>query len=218
MAAHEDLTTHLQTHTCTHDDPSDQHPDITSLTLHLHLPPNLSDTRIGILQSHLLTTNPSNPDLWTSCRALDRAHAPTAKLHKIENYLSNECFLPNQQALLDRAAWVLYVDAVYLRPEWRGRGWGMEGVRRLVGEVVMMNEGEGVVLLEPGPVGVRGEWAFEVEAPGVQEGGEGDATERLARYWMRMGFEAWSYTDEAWLCLSTEHMSECQESSQRRGS
>lgn len=208
-SSYKDLTTHLKLHPCIHTDPSEHHPNITSLTLTLHLRQDTAiDHRIGIIQADLLTTSSlnSNFDFWTECRAFDRAHSPTAKLNKVENYLSNESFYEDKQVVIDRAGWVLYVEIVYLGLEWRGRGWGLIGVERLIGEVERMwkenGMGEGVVVLEPGPVRVREEWDLDVRDDEEVEG-RGDATEKLARHWKRMGFETWSYTDEAWLCLST---------------
>lgn len=135
-------------------------------------------------------------------------------MHKVENYLGNECFHPAKQALLDQAKWVLYVEKVVLYPAYKGRGLGLRIVDAVIHETCaeMEGKGEGVVLLEPGPVVLGGGGSNWGEGQSERYEGfvgkgeverEDDATERIRRHWMRMGFEAWSYTDEAWLCLST---------------
>ncbi|KAF7188936.1 hypothetical protein HII31_09859 [Pseudocercospora fuligena] len=49
---------------------------------------------------------------------------------------------------------------------------------------------------EPGPIN---------SAEHKSEGGDGG--EKLEKHWRRLGFDAWSYTDPAWLCLSLEDVS-----------
>ena len=64
------------------------------------------------------------------------------------------------------------------------------------------NQGEldrrAAVLLEPGPIG--GIWQEGIDT----ESGM-DAAEKIERCWRRMGFEAWSESDPAWLCLEVEY-------------
>ena len=239
------FTVHTHRENCQHDDLDHQHPDIISFTFTFTFttkstpgPPENSSAGtpsipedIGFITAHLISNSNS---MYTQAHAFDTAHAPEAKLHKVENYLSNECFYQEKQALLDRAEWVLYLEKAYLEPEYRGRGWGLKGVdevvRRVEAEIAKKEkggQGEMVVLLEPGPIvlgnegrgweGDRGAEArgFDVCGGGKVDGGEKagvasgldveDATEKIARHWKRMGFEAWSYTDEAWLCLWAGH-------------
>ena len=49
-----------------------------------------------------------------------------------------------------------------------------------------------VVLLQAGPISRR-------DCEGGN--GDGEAHEKLTRHWEQLGFQAWSDSDDAWLCL-----------------
>lgn len=221
------FTTHLAQNTCKHDkDPDLQHPDITPLTFTISTSQPallIHDTEpIGFIEAQLLRKPPSAPQptanqsnwMWLQCRAYDTAHSPEAKLHKVENYLSNECFHSDKQPLLDRAAWVLYVEKVFLWPAFRGRRLGLWAVDELIRRLELGESG--IAMLEPGPVVLsdgEADWDDSVAAKGQSDIEAGvdaptpdaaeDATEKIRRHWKRMGFAEWSYTDEAWLCLAS---------------
>ncbi|EME84957.1 uncharacterized protein MYCFIDRAFT_83009 [Pseudocercospora fijiensis CIRAD86] len=50
-----------------------------------------------------------------------------------------------------------------------------------------------IILLEPGPIN-------SAEHSSASD----NAGEKLEKHWKKLGFNAWSYTDPAWLCLSLE--------------
>jgi len=89
--------------------------------------------------------------MWAACQAYDAAHAPDSKLDKVENYLANESFYAGYEELIKEAEVVVFIEEVWLEPEFIGRGLGREVLRKVVKELV--RERRAVVLLQPGPVG-----------------------------------------------------------------
>lgn len=134
--------------------------------------------------------------MWHECQAYDAAHAPDAKLDKVENYLSNECFPVDKQAYIDSADSILFVEEAYVAPPYRRQGLSLLGVDLLMKQLEL--DQRCVVLLQAGPINK----ASDTE---VKRGiSTAEAYEKIARHWRRMGFQEWSYTDDAWLCLATE--------------
>lgn len=165
------------------------HPGITSFLTTLTSSSSCSQ-QIGHIKTHIIECTPHSLDddsMWTACQSYDAAHAPDAKLDKVENYLANESFPAEIEELIRSVEVVVFVEEVWLEPGWRGRGLGREVLGR-----VLRQWRKAVVLLQPGPVGpaVKG-----------REVGADEATERIERGWRRMGFEAWSGSDGSWLCL-----------------
>lgn len=191
-----DLALSNDAHACATIHASDEHPHITSLVCRILLAS--PGQQIGHVKAHLIDTEACALDdgrLWSACQAYDAAHAPVSMLEKVDNYLANESFAAHHERFIRAGQRVVYVEEVWLEPGWRGRGLGRQALARVIAELVGSGE-MAVVLLQPGPVGeaVRDAQRREIDA--------GEATERIARYWGRMGFEAWSESDESWLCLA----------------
>lgn len=116
------IITHIRHNPCTHTEPELKHPNITSPTFTFTLtssPHPNSNEEIGFISAHLLhkssMKSPDSQGMWAECRVFDAAHAPEAKLHKVANYLSNECFYAEKEALIEEVAWVLYIEKVYVQ-------------------------------------------------------------------------------------------------------
>lgn len=138
--------------------------------------------------------------MYDQCVAFDSAHAPESKVYKVWNFLSNECFDEDKQAHIDAAEAVLFVDQVYIKPEFRRKGLILIAIDELIKQLGADDgmSGRCVVLLQPGPIGSCG-------GGGNSEMDAAEAGEKIARHWKRMGFEEWSYTDESWLSLASTH-------------
>ncbi|KAK3109217.1 hypothetical protein LTR53_017765, partial [Teratosphaeriaceae sp. CCFEE 6253] len=129
--------------------------------------------------------------------AYDAAHADAgARLEKVENYLANESFHPRFETRVAEAESVLFVEEVRLHEALRGRDLGFWMVRELIRGLGLGERG--VVLLQAGGISREGRGGRDRDGGGS---GGGESTERLTRYWRRMGFSEWSDSDEAWLCL-----------------
>ena len=156
---------------------------------------------IGYMKSQLLTKGAMHIDgglngMWQECQAYDESHAPESKLDKVENYLSNESFYTDKQSLIDAAESVLFIEQVYIKPVYRGNGFGLLAIDCLINQ---LGVGERcIVLLQAGAIN----GAFDGRENCSMNPSE--AHEKIARHWKRMGFDEWSYTDDAWLCLSTD--------------
>lgn len=215
------LHAHFERTPCQHEaGPDLEHPNITAVHITFNLtpdaqrhtsiatPPSASDS-IGFIDANILHKRNMH-SLWFECRIFDMAHASEAKLHKVENYLSNACFHAEKQALIDGADHILYIEKVYLNPTHRGKGLGLSA---LIEAIRAIELGERcVVLFEPGPITLplaqnASDWKHAgTEAYGADDSTDEpgtDATEKIARHWKRMGFSEWSYTDQAWLCRWT---------------
>lgn len=178
---------------------NDHHPNIDPISVDILQGYTNEATSIGYMEVKLLHRSTMKEGMWEECRIYDMLHQPKSKLHKVENCLSNECFSNEWVAMIAEAEWFLLIEKVYLRPESRGRDFGFVAVRRLIKELRVADRC--VVMLEPGPI-------TYAACPGDAQSTWGamnisEATEKLTGYWKRMGFESWSYTDEAWLYLST---------------
>lgn len=179
--------------------PKHRCPDITSYEIVIYL----ENTTIGAIKAQLLNRSEMARDtineMWEQCRAFDdTCPEANAKLGDVENFISNECFLPEKQELMDLAEWILVIEEVYLERKYRRRGLSLVAVDALI--QTLSGGDKCVVLLQAGPI-----------CRYTEDGPDGDTKslcildimEKLARHWKRMGFDEWSYTDDAWLCLST---------------
>lgn len=180
---------------------TESHPNITAYTSTLTLSDHQNHLTIGTIQSQLLYKSAMETTdswtMWEECQAYDAAHLGS-KLDKVWNYLSNECFLHDRQVLIDQAEWVLHIQSAHVEPEYRGQRLSLWAVNQLIEDIGV---GEGcVVLLQAGVIG-PGVSCSKVDGEGAVNAA--NAGERIARHWRRMGFSEWSYTDDAWLCLST---------------
>lgn len=179
---------------------NDSHNSCTHITCYEVFLLQNEDHAIGSIQCQLLHKAGMDAiglnTMWDECQAYNTSHAPESKLDKVENYLANGCFLPEKQTLIDKAEYILFIEEVYVDSEYRGRGISLLGMELLIAE---LGVGERcVVLLQAAPL-------VQVIRTDSQAGDGCAVTahERIARHWKRMGFEKWSWTDDAWLCLST---------------
>ena len=175
-------------------EPNNPYPNISCIYVDLYNHGVITGGNIkaALLNKHAMEAlSPSA--MWAECQAYDGAHVPEAKLNKVENYLANESFPSHYQAQIDEAEWVLYIDEVYIDPCFRGKGLSLLALDLLIQE---LDVGEKcVVLLQAGCI-VR----FERD-PRSQGVDALEAYEKVARHWRRMGFQEWSDSDDAWLCL-----------------
>lgn len=183
---------------CMHDkvDSHSEIPHIFCYTATIHLPEQLT---IGSIKGQLLRKaemdNISPNTMWEECQAFDASHAAESKLDKVENYLANECFPPDKQALIDEAESILFVQEVHIHRKFRGQGISLFGIDLLVKQLGV--EENCVVLLQAAPLANKVSKDEEAEVCALI------AHEKIARHWKRTGFQEWSWTDDAWLCLST---------------
>lgn len=127
--------------------------------------------------------------MWEECQACDDFHSPGSKLDEVENFLSNECFPPDKQPLIDEAEHILIIEDVHVAPKFRGRGISLLGLELLIRE---LEDGEKcVVLLQATPLVHKLVEQVQTEECAVT------AHEKIACYWKRTGFEEWSWTDDA---------------------
>ena len=156
-------------------------------------------TSIGTIEANLFdnaTMDAIRPaEMWHECQTYDEAHAPGAKLDKVENFLANESFPTARQAQIDEAEWVLYIEEAYIEPPFRRRGLSLLALDLLIKESDVGDKC--VVMLQAGSIS-----RFENdEQSGALDAVE--ACEKITRHWKRMGLEEWSESDDAWLCLLT---------------
>lgn len=123
--------------------------------------------------------------MWEESRAYDELHFGT-KLDKVENFLSNESFPAERQNIIDAAEALVFVEEVFLESSARGRGYGLEAVKMVFTELNLPMRT--VALLQAGAVGGS---ASDSETAGA----------KLTRHWRRLGFQAWSESDESWLLV-----------------
>lgn len=124
--------------------------------------------------------------MWEECQTYDEWHF-SGKLDKIENYLSNESFLEEMEQYVAAAPAIVYVEEVWLEEFERGNGLGLQALGVALKDANVPDQS--VALLQPGSIG------NSTTSDASQAG------EKLAKHWGRLGFEEWSYTDPAWMCL-----------------
>ncbi|SMR48960.1 unnamed protein product [Zymoseptoria tritici ST99CH_1E4] len=168
-------------HTC-------QHPNITSYS------GALCDERhaaLGHIRIHLLNKREMDSQginrMWEESRAYDAVHR--GMMGSVENFISNEEFPCNREGNFAEAHSIVFIEEVCIIPERRGHDLGLHAVCMALIKVGVGQNA--VVLLQAGSVG---------ECPTSIS----KASERLTAHWMRLGFEAWSPSDDAWLCLSLQ--------------
>ena len=201
-----DLTTH-NTNTSHH---TVVHPNITPLSVKT----TYQTHPIGHIKAYRFDTAAMRArggpaQFWLECREFDAAHEGT-KAEKIENFLANEAIVWEKRGRVEGVEVVLFVDEVVLEREWRGKGLvGLRAVAKLVDRQLAVSRctldgssseafgHEMIVMLQAG--------AVSGEVGGDDEAGE-EAGEKLTQYWKRMGFEEWSLSDTAWLCVAGDEV------------
>jgi hypothetical protein len=126
--------------------------------------------------------------MWEETQAYDALH-PEGMMDKVDNFVSNEEFPPKRERNFREAHSIVFIENVWLHPDSRGHGRSLHAVRMALLKVGVPNET--VVLLQAG--------SMEETQMDVTE-----ANERLTAHWKKLGFEPWSPSDDAWLCLSLE--------------
>ncbi|KXT16175.1 hypothetical protein AC579_915 [Pseudocercospora musae] len=184
--------TSVRLQTCACPDPSVNcqvaHPNIQSYVASVQL----DLQTIGHVKAHVFNKQAmdakNSPGMWEECQRYDQIHFG-AKLNKIDNYLDNESFESDAEVKVQEARAIVYVEEVLLGEAWRGQGLGLDALRRSI--LALRLPRESIVLLEPGSIN------------SAQHHSKSDnAGEKLEKHWRKLGFDAWSYTDPAWLCLS----------------
>ncbi|KAF2770541.1 hypothetical protein EJ03DRAFT_350377 [Teratosphaeria nubilosa] len=175
------------------------HTNIQALSGHL-----LIDNIIaGSLKAQLLfaarmRTQDGLIQMWQECQEFD-ACSNGAKIEKVENYLANESFaMKDRQRDVDEASVILHVEEVWLKRLYRGEGRGLWMVRELVRQLELADDV--VVMLQAGPLSRERQGQDTVESDGKS------AHERIACHWKKLGFDEWSDSDDAWLCLRVGEM------------
>jgi GNAT superfamily N-acetyltransferase len=115
-----------------------------------------------IIDKHLIETEEGPVGLWEQCQAYDATHVPTALLCKVEDYINNETFYESEQAVLDHAERIVFVEAVVVHPQYRGRSLGLRIVDEFLKRNLLLERT--VVLLQPGPIGEVREGISATEA------------------------------------------------------
>ncbi|KXS94526.1 hypothetical protein AC578_4145 [Pseudocercospora eumusae] len=184
------MSVRLQTRTCP--DPSvncqQAHPNIQSYMASIQLDlETIGHVKARVFNKQTMDAK-NSPGMWEECQRYDQVHFG-AKLDKIDNYLDNESFESDAEVKVREARAIVYVEEVLLGEAWRGQGLGLDALRRSI--LALRLPRESIILLEPGPIN------------SAEHNSQSDnAGEKLEKHWRQLGFDAWSYTDRAWLCLS----------------
>ncbi|KAH9810924.1 hypothetical protein Tdes44962_MAKER05951 [Teratosphaeria destructans] len=175
------------------------HRNIQALSGHLII----SNATAGSLKAQLLfaaqmrTRNGLN-QMWQECQDFD-ACTEAAKMEKVENYLVNESFaLKGRQRDVDQASMILHIEEVWLERLYRGEARGLWMLRELARQLRL--PGDVVVMLQAGPL------SREEQGQETPESDGKSAHERIACHWKKLGFDEWSDSDDAWLCLRVDEM------------
>ena len=167
------------------------HMNITShdVTINLHDSTPTGNLKARVLEKSIMDAIPGG-EMFRQCQAFDKANDDGSMLALLANFLSNETFPPDKEAKIADAEAVLFITEAHIDPEYRGQGFSLLAVDKLI-EKLGLGE-SGVALLLAAPL------SYPASGAGVSE-----ACEKLTEHWGRMGFETWSESNKAWLCLST---------------
>lgn len=73
---------------------------------------------IGMIKANLFNKAAmeaiSPAEMWQQCKVYVEINAPRSQLNKVENFLANQSFPADQQAKIDEAEWVLYIEEAYI--------------------------------------------------------------------------------------------------------
>jgi hypothetical protein len=170
---------------CTHTESEHEHPNIQSITANFTLPEaahpleRYKPSPIGTIDAYTFNTasmcSISTAQFWLECQQYDNAHG--TKLDKIENFLGNDSFKPAYESKVATAETIVFIDKVWLTAAYRGQRRGHAMVRSLLEALDL--PGHTVTMLQAGGLSLAAQPVDEMD---------GDATEKLTRYWKAMGF------------------------------
>lgn len=183
-----DIAVELQHAVCVESNCQRLHPNIITYTVVIRLAGTRSE--IGHVQLHTLNKaimeGMSASQMMQESHAYDEMHLG-AQIHKVEILLENESFVEEKDVQVSEAQMIVFVEEVRLTEEARGSGRSLGAVRAALKLLGLPSKS--VAVLQPGSTAESQFNPFE-------------ADEKLTRHWAKMGFEAWSDSDPAWLCLS----------------
>lgn len=165
--------------------------------IHVHvltIKTKVDDAEIGWLRSSLLRKAEMErigPDqMWIECLSFEDAHGPDARTAKVGAYLANESFSEKGEELIGRATAVLFIEGVWFEKAWRGHGLGLLAIDELIKSLSL--PAKCIALLQASQI----KRVREDSAPDPQA-----AFDKIARHWRLFGFDEWSTSYDAWLCL-----------------
>ncbi|CZT24862.1 uncharacterized protein RCC_10590 [Ramularia collo-cygni] len=186
----DDIVIELHRVDCEDDSCSAYHPNIkTSSAVIRHIRDQL---RVGHIHLHTLDKGAMQiigpSQMMQESQAYDEIHLG-AQMNKVENFLENESFLEGRDVQVATAQTIVFVEEVWLCRESRGKGTSLVAVQNALR--LLPCSSKALALLQPGSTDSSPFDPFEAE-------------EKLIRHWAKLGFEVWSDSDPAWLCLSLE--------------
>lgn len=185
-----DITVQLQYVSCEEGGCQDHHPNVNRYSATIRFIEGHG--KVGHIKLHTLnkaameTTSASQ--MMQEGQAYDEMHLG-AQIYKVGNFLENESFLENKTEQVATAQMIVFVEEVWLMEEFRGMGRGLAAVAQVL--KLLQLPSKTVVVLQAGSTDSSAFDPFETE-------------EKVTRHWARLGFEPWSDSDTAWLCLSPE--------------